>query len=75
MKNFIDTIGYRTRDLPGCSVVPQLTASLRAPLPAARSVVTALKETKRNIQTADGGLNSKSRSPRVTVEFYCLSLK
>jgi hypothetical protein len=30
MKNFNDTIGNRTRDLPACSAVPQLTASLRA---------------------------------------------
>jgi hypothetical protein len=26
MKNFNDTIGNRTRDLPGCSAVPQPTA-------------------------------------------------
>jgi len=29
MKNSIDTIGNRTRDLPACSAVPQPTASLR----------------------------------------------
>jgi hypothetical protein len=31
MKNFIDTIVDRTRDLPACSTVPQPTAPLRAP--------------------------------------------
>jgi len=31
MKNFIDTIGNRNRDLPTCSVVPQPTAPPRAP--------------------------------------------
>jgi hypothetical protein len=31
MKNFSDTIGDRTRDLPACSAVPQLTAPPRAP--------------------------------------------
>jgi len=29
MKNFKDTIGNRTRDLPACSTVPQPTAPLR----------------------------------------------
>ena len=33
MKNSNNTIGYRTRDLPACSVVPQPTVPLRAPLP------------------------------------------
>ena len=32
MKNSIDTIGNRTRDLPVCSSVPQPTAPPRAPL-------------------------------------------
>jgi hypothetical protein len=32
MKNSNDTIGNRTRDLPVCSAVPQLTALRRAPL-------------------------------------------
>ena len=31
MKNPNDTIGYRTRDLPPCSAVPQSTAPPRAP--------------------------------------------
>jgi len=31
MKNSIDTIGNRTRDLPACSAVPQPTALPRAP--------------------------------------------
>ena len=31
IKNSIDTIGNRTRDLPICSAVPQLTALPRAP--------------------------------------------
>ena len=31
MKNFHDTIGNRTRDLPTCSAVPQPTALPRAP--------------------------------------------
>jgi hypothetical protein len=31
MKNSSDTIGNRTRDLPACSKVPQLTAPPRAP--------------------------------------------
>jgi len=31
MKNSIDTIGNRTRDLPPCSEVPQPTASPRDP--------------------------------------------
>jgi hypothetical protein len=31
MKNSIDTIGNRTRDLPTCSAVPQPTAPPRAP--------------------------------------------
>jgi len=31
MKNFSDTIGNRTRDLPGCSVVPQRNAPPRDP--------------------------------------------
>jgi hypothetical protein len=31
MKSSNDTIGNRTRDLPGCSAVPQPTAPLRAP--------------------------------------------
>ena len=31
MKNFNDTIGNRTRDLPACSAVPQQTAPPRAP--------------------------------------------
>ena len=31
MKNFIDTIGNRTHDLPACSAVPQPTAPSRAP--------------------------------------------
>ena len=31
MKNSNDTIGNRTRDLPACSAVRQLTASPRAP--------------------------------------------
>jgi len=31
MKNSIDTVGNRTRDLPTCSAVPQPTAPLRAP--------------------------------------------
>jgi len=31
MKNSIDTIGNRTRDLPACSAVPQPTAPTRAP--------------------------------------------
>ena len=30
MKNFSDTIGNRTRDLPVCSAVPQPTALQRA---------------------------------------------
>jgi len=30
MKNYNDTIGNRTRDLPACSAVPQPTASPRA---------------------------------------------
>jgi len=32
MKNSTDTIGNRTRDLPTCSTVPQLTALPRAPI-------------------------------------------
>ena len=32
MKNSSDTIGNRTRDLPSCSAVPQLTAASRAPV-------------------------------------------
>jgi len=32
MKNSIDTMGNRTRDLPACSAVPQPTAPLRAPI-------------------------------------------
>ena len=32
MKNSNKTIGNRTRDLPACSVVPQLTAPPRAPV-------------------------------------------
>jgi hypothetical protein len=32
MKNPNDTIGNRTRDLPACSAVPQLTAPPRAPI-------------------------------------------
>ena len=32
MKNSNDTIGNRTRDLPACSAVPQLTAPPRAPV-------------------------------------------
>ena len=32
MKNSIDTIGNRTRDLPTCSAVPQPTAPPRAPI-------------------------------------------
>ena len=31
MKNFNDTIGNRTLDLPACSAVPQTTAAPRAP--------------------------------------------
>ena len=31
MKNFIDTIGNRTRDLPTCNTLPQPTAPPRAP--------------------------------------------
>jgi hypothetical protein len=31
MKNFNDTIGNRTRDLPACSTVPQPTVPPRAP--------------------------------------------
>ena len=31
MKNFSDTIGNRTRDLSGCSTVPQPTTPPRAP--------------------------------------------
>ena len=31
MKNFSDTIGNRTRDLPACSAVPQPIALPRAP--------------------------------------------
>jgi len=31
MKNFNDTIGNRTRDLPACSAVPQPTAPPRTP--------------------------------------------
>ena len=31
MKNFTDTIGNRTRELPACSAVPQLTAPHRTP--------------------------------------------
>jgi hypothetical protein len=31
MKNSNDTIGNRTRDLPACSAVPQITAPPRAP--------------------------------------------
>jgi len=31
MKNSNDTIGNRTRDLPACSAVPQLTATPRDP--------------------------------------------
>jgi len=33
MKNANDTIGNRTRDLPACSEVPQLTAPSSAPPP------------------------------------------
>jgi hypothetical protein len=76
MINSNDTIGYGTRDLSVCSAVPELTAPLRAPLPTARIVVTTLKQTKRHVQTMDGGLYTHSSgSSRVTVEFYCLSLK
>jgi len=32
MKNSNDTIGSRTRDLPACGAVPQLTAQPRAPI-------------------------------------------
>ena len=32
MKNCIDTMGNRTRDLPACGAVPQPTASPRAPV-------------------------------------------
>ena len=32
MKNFNDTIGNRTRDLPACSAVPQPSAPPRAPI-------------------------------------------
>ena len=31
MKNYNDTIGNRTRDLPACGAVPQATALPRAP--------------------------------------------
>jgi hypothetical protein len=31
MKNFSDTIGNRTHNVPACSAVPQLTGLLRAP--------------------------------------------
>jgi len=33
MKNYNDTVGNRTRDLPVCSAVPQPTTSHRAPPP------------------------------------------
>jgi len=32
MKNYNDTIGIRTRDLPTCSAVPQQTAPPRTPI-------------------------------------------
>jgi len=37
MKNFIVTIGNRTRDLPACSAVPQPTAPPRAPVIVVRA--------------------------------------
>jgi hypothetical protein len=36
MKNSIDTIGNRTRDLPACSAVPQPTAPPRTPVYVSR---------------------------------------
>jgi hypothetical protein len=38
MKNFNDTIGNRTHDLPACSAIPQPTAPPRAPHIAASSL-------------------------------------
>jgi hypothetical protein len=43
MKNFDDTIGNGTRDLPACSVVPQLTSPPRAPLELSNGSVNFIK--------------------------------
>jgi hypothetical protein len=40
VKNSNDTIGNRTRDLPVCSAVPQLTAPPRAPLCVKAQAIT-----------------------------------
>jgi hypothetical protein len=43
MKNFHDTIGNRTRDLPVCSAVPHPTAPLRTP--PGKLATTVIKNT------------------------------
>ena len=57
MKNSIDTIGNRTRDLPACNAMPQPTAPPRAPVwpleyliekppvPTTRGTVISIKDT------------------------------
>ena len=39
MKNYNNTIGNRTRDLPACSAVPQPTAPPRAPFEVYRILI------------------------------------
>ena len=49
MKNSNNTIGYRTRDLPACSAVPQPTAPPRAP-------ITTIYRTKTDCENGDDGI-------------------
>jgi len=55
MKNFNDTIGNRTRDLPACSAVPQPTAPQRGP---SVRIINTVKE-EENRTNKNGASNNK----------------
>ena len=64
MKNSNDTIGNRTRDLPACSVVPQPTAPLRAPVIAHWPDKSILITEKVIVQTFGFGISFRRRRNR-----------
>ena len=69
MKNFNDTIGNRTRDLPACSAVPQPTAPPRAPIH--REYRTENNETNSRMWGVEFEGEPSSRAKRANVVNFC----
>jgi len=64
MKNSIDTIRNRTRDLPACSAVPEQTVLLRSPHVTLIPFIIISFPVYRHLSTKVAGLRVGRRRPR-----------